>query len=251
MLKTISAVVRHELRVVRRDIQPYVVMIIMPLLLMAFIKPAFARFDDAGNGSAQAVPGMVVMFSMFLVANVGIAFFREHGWGTWDRLRAMWVPSSAIMLGKAVAPLLVLTIQMAVLFIVGGFVFDLDVEGSIVGLGLITLAFAMTLVALGIALVSVCQSVMQLNSFANLLTLLLAGLGGALTPLSSLPDWARAVSPATPSYWAMRGYRMVIVDGASAVEVLPTSAMLIAFTCGFIAVVSWRFRFEETKTHWT
>lgn len=251
MLETTGAIIRHELRLVRRDVQPYLVMIMMPLLLMAFVKPAFARFDNAGNGSAQAVPGMAVMFSMFLIANVGIAFFREHGWGTWDRLRSMWVPPASIMVGKAVAPLLVLVIQISVLFVAGGLLFDLDVHGSVIGIAVVTLAFALSLVGLGICLVSVCSSVMQLNSLANVLTLLLAGLGGALTPLASLPGWARTLSPATPSYWAMRGYRMVIVDGASPTAVLPSALVLLGFTVGFCAVVLWRFRFEEVKTHWT
>lgn len=249
MIHEVVAVVRHEFRVVRRDIQPYVALIIMPLLLMAFIKPAFAT--EGRNGSEQAVPGMTVMFSLFLVGNVGIAFFREHGWRTWDRLRASWVRPASIMAGKIVTPLLLLVLQMTLLFAVGGALFDLRLDGSPVALGLVGLSFALALVFCGIWLVALCRSVMQMNAFSNIGTLALAGLGGALTPLASLPDWARTLSPITPSYWAMSGFTQVIVDGGSATDVLRHVAVLLAFAAFFAMVAARRFRFEEAKTHWS
>src|SRR5437868_9051419 len=55
----------------------------------------------------------------------------------------------------------------------------------------------------------------QLNAFSNLGAMVLAGVGGALAPTSALPSWARTLAPATPSYWAMRGFRQVILHPRS------------------------------------
>jgi ABC-2 type transport system permease protein len=93
-LRHSAAIARLDLRVVRRDSGALVFMILMPLVVMAFVKPAF-RFalqhtHPGANGAEQAVPGMVVMFGFFAVGMTGFAFFREHGWNTWDRLRASW-----------------------------------------------------------------------------------------------------------------------------------------------------------------
>jgi ABC-2 type transport system permease protein len=91
---------------------------------------------------------------------------------------------------------------------------------------------------------------MQLNALGNLGALLLAGLGGALTPIPSLPAWARAIAPGTPSYWAMRGFRSVVLDGAGVGAVLLPSAMLLAFAAGLGTVAATRFRVDQRKMSW-
>ena len=99
-------------------------------------------------------------------------------------------------------------------------------------------------------LVSLCRSVMQLNALATIGAFTLAGLGGALTPIASLPGWARAVAPAMPSYWAMRGFRSVILDGKGIGAVVLPVAVLLAFTAAFTAVTIARFRLDEAKISW-
>jgi hypothetical protein len=56
---------------------------------------------------------------------------------------------------------------------------------------------------------------------ANFGGVALAGLGGALVPPSALPGWAEAVASGTPSYWAMRGFRSVILDSDGAAGIRP------------------------------
>jgi ABC-2 type transport system permease protein len=83
---------------------------------------------------------------------------------------------------------------------------------------------------------------------ANLGGVALAGLGGALVPLSTLPGWAEAVAPGTPSYWAMRGFRAVILDGDGAGGVIVPILVLLAFGAVFAVVAAVRFRFDERKS---
>lgn len=103
----------------------------------------------------------------------------------------------------------------------------------------------------GMALVSLCRTVSQLAVFANLAALLFAGLGGALTPLSALPDWARPLAPGVPSYWAMRGFTTVVIDGGGAGAVLLPVAVLLGFSAVFAAVTLTFFRFEHQKVSWS
>jgi ABC-2 type transport system permease protein len=249
-----AAVARHDLRILRRDPFPYIVGIFMPLVLMAFIRPAFRQVvqDRApgANGAEQAVPGMTVMFAFFLIGTVGFAFFREHGWATWDRLRASAATPTELMAGKVVPALLMLGVQLGTLFGLGALLFGLEVRGEIAGLLLVSASLALALVALGLAMVAICRTVVQFNAFANLGALVFAGLGGALTPVTALPDWARAIAPATPSYWAMEGYTDVILGGAGVSDVLRPVAVLLSFAAAFTIVAAWRFRFDEAKTTW-
>jgi ABC-2 type transport system permease protein len=247
------AIARHDLRILRSDPVFLLTMTVMPLIVMAFIKPAFGAttvpLAGAGvdaNGAEHAVPGVTVMFAFFLVGNVGFGVFREHGWNTWERLRASRATPAEVMAGKVVVPLLTLAVQLAVLIGLGGLLFDLDVRGSMPAMVAVAAALALCLVCLGLLLLALARSILQLNAVSNLGTMLFAGLGGAIAPIAVLPGWARAVAPITPSYWAMRGFRDVIAGGGFAEAALPV-AVLLGFATVFAVVAGLRFRFDDVK----
>lgn len=58
-----------------------------------------------------------------------------------------------------------------------------------------------------------------------------------VAPIAVLPGWARAVAPATPSYWAMRGFP----------EVALPIAVLLGIATIFTVVAGLRFRFDDVK----
>lgn len=92
----------------------------MPLVLMAFLAPGSKALLQAqgyahAGGAEQAVPGMTVMFSFFVIGVIGIQFYREQGWGTWDRLRIA-SGTMEILIGKIAPGLLLLLAQLVVVF---------------------------------------------------------------------------------------------------------------------------------------
>ena len=249
------AVARHEFRVLRRDLAFFVMFLAMPLLLMAFLTPSSkaiyqVRGGDASQGVAQAVPGISVFFSLFLMNNVAVIFFREHSWNTWERLRASWARPAEIMLGKAITPFVHSLVQLAVLFVAGGILFGLEINGSYPGLVLVAVAFSCFLVAAGFALVALCRTLTQVNLLNNVGSFLLAGLGGAVAPLEVLPGWARAVAPISPGYWAMRGFRAVIVGRGGVGDVVVPVGVLLAIAAGLLLIAAARFRVEDAKVGW-
>lgn len=249
------AIVRHDLRILRSDPTFLVVYAVMPLLVMAFVKPAYRMslvLEGVPNatGAEQAVPGIAVMFAFFVMGNIAFGVFREHGWNTWPRLRASPARPVEIMSGKAVVPLVTVIVQLSVLFAAGAALFGLRPTGSYAAIAVVGVALAACLVALGFVLLAVCRTILQLNAAVNLGAVVMAGLGGCLTPMATLPQWARAVAPATPSYWAMRGLRSAIVDGAGVGGVAMPVAVLIGFAALFAVLGALRFRVEDTKLSW-
>ena len=249
------AMARHELVLLRNDPSFAIVLTVMPLLLMSFIKPAFrytliSAGNPHANGAEQAVPGMAVMFAFFMVGNVGFSVFRDHAWCTWDRLRSSPARPGEIIAGKLAVPILILAAQLTVLFVVGGALFGLSVHGSVAGVVLVAAALDLCLVCMGLALLAVCRSVNQLNAAANLGATFFAGLGGALVPLSLLPGWARTIAPVVPSYWAMRGFKsMILGQGGFGSAAIP-ALVLAGFTVAFAVVAMIRFRLEDPKVGW-
>lgn len=255
MFRRSGAIVRHDLRILRRDPVFLVIMIGMPLVMMVFFRDTYRLSLQAAGyagatGAEQAVPGGIVMFSTFLVGNVAFSVFREHGYGTWDRLRASPASTAELIAGKSVVPLLSIAVQTIVLFAVGLVAFDLRVSGSMAGVALVAVAHWLCLVAIGLFLLAVCRTIQQVNAASNLGAMVLAGFGGAFTPIESLPSWARHVAPATPHYWAMRGFRRTILDGDGIASTLPSLAVLLSLTVAFVALAARRFNADERKLSW-
>jgi len=255
-LGRIASLVRHDLRLQLRDPAPLIVRTLMPLLLMGFMQPLFRtalRADrvEGATGAEQAVPGMAVMFTFFLVNLVGFGVFREHGWRTWDRLRASLARPGEIVAGRVVVPLGMAMLQLTVVFVLGGLLYDLRMSGSWPALVAVGAALALCVVLFGMALVSLCRTISQLAVFANLAALLFAGLGGALTPLSSLPSWASPLAPVVPSYWAMRGFNSVVLDGGGLAAVALPVVVLLGFSAAFATLTMVFFRFEHRKVSWS
>ena len=251
-LRRSLAITAHELRILSRPPASLLVLVIMPLLMMAFFKPMFratlaAEGYEGANGAEQAVPGLSVLFALFLVTFIGYSFFQEHGWGTWQRLLASPATPGEIMLGKVIPPAIVAMVQQAMLFGLAALLMDLRIEGSIVALGALMIALTVCLLALGLLCAAYLRSGQQLNTVGNLGTILIGGLGGGLAPVALLPGWAQAIAPAAPSYWAIKGYREVVLEPAGIGDVWLPILVLLGIAAITAPVALRRFRFDEAK----
>ena len=255
-LGRVRALARHDLRILRNDPAFIVIFTVMPLAFMAFNTKAIGaalsvRFPELhASGASFVVPGAAVLFSGFLVGNLGFGIFREHGWGTWERLRSSQLSTTELMLGKSVAPIVTIAFQLTVLLVGGSLLFGLELRGSLAGFVVVAAALAVMEVALGFMLLSICSSVIQLNALSNAGAMLIGGLGGAVTPVEFLPGWAQAIAPATPAYWAMKGFRRVTLEPGGLADVAGPVAVLLAFTVVFAVIAVLRFQVEDTKVSW-
>ncbi len=245
----------HELRLIRRDPLPVMVLIAFPIISMAFLKPAFQPAVAQGghpgaNGAEQVVPGQAVLSAFFIVSLTCFAFFSEYGLATWDRLRASQASSFEIVVGKTIPHVGMCLAQFALTFAIAIPLFDLHVKGPMIAMVPLVVALAVCFVLLGVAVTAVAHTAQQANAFAIVGMVLFGAIGGALVPFSVLPGWAQTIAPVTPTYWAIRGFRSVILDGQGfdgvAVPVGVLAAMTVAFT--FIALRF--FRFDQHKTGW-
>lgn len=255
-LDRIRAVARHDLRILRSDPAFLVIFTVMPLLFMAFSRDAMGLAlateypGQEVNGAAFMVPAGAVLFSGFLVGNLGFGIFREHGWGTWERLRASPLSSVELMAGKSVVPILSLAIQLGALLGGGALLFDLELTGSPAAFVAVAVALGVMQVALGFMLLALCRSVIQLNALTNAGAMALGGLGGALSPVELLPGWAQALAPFVPTYWAMQGFREVTLEGGGLGDVAVPVAVLFGYAVAFAAVALARMDVESSKTSW-
>jgi ABC-2 type transport system permease protein len=250
-----GSILRHELRVMLTDPGTVIFVILMPLLLVALTQELFAgALANAGfpgaNGSEFAVPGMAVAFAAFGVGYAGFTFFRDHGWGTWDRLRASPASAVDIMVGKVTPTVLVTVVQLGLLFLLGGPLFGLSISGSIVALAVLIVVLALCLSAFGMLITALSRTMNQLNAIGSIGGVAMAMLGGAWVPVDVMPGWAQAVAPILPTYWAMQGFEDVILEGAGLAQVVAPVVIIAAFGVLFAALAAWKFRFEDSKVYY-
>lgn len=253
-LSAVGSIVAHEMRILRRDPESLVILVLMPIVVMALLRGSLADqlalegYPEA-NGAELAVPGSAVLFGLFAISLVGYGFFREYRWGTADRLRASPLRTSEIVLGKFAAPILTVVLQLISLFVAGTLLFDLEITGSVLGIALVGASFALCLVAAGAALFALCRTYQQLNAIANLVAVLLAGIGGAIVPFETLPEWAQAVAPITPGYWAMEGFTRVILESEGVRETLIPVLVLLGMAAVFTAIAVRTFDATDGKQY--
>ena len=252
-MTAIWAVVKQQLRIIRRDPWFLFIMFAMPLVVMPLFKSTMglslqASGYSGASGAEQVVPGQIVMFGFFVGGSAGFCLFREHGWRTWDRLRASSASARTILIGFMIPWVLILTAFQIALLTVGGLALGLRLNGgSPLAEFLVIVAYALCIVALIMLVSSTLRTVNQVNAFQNVGAMAFAGLGGALVPITQLPGWAQAVGRFTPAYWAMRGHRAVFLEAGGVLDVLLPVCVLIVSGALMTAFATVRFRVDESK----
>jgi ABC-2 type transport system permease protein len=242
-VRRVLLIARLETRLMGADPFPFLLLIAMPIVLLSFISKGLV------GGPAHTVPGLAAMFGLFGMAVVGLAFFRDHGWNTWSRLRASPAGPVEVMLGKTLPLLVLLVIQQVALLLLGWAFFGMPWHGSVAAAALLIAAIVAAEASLGMLLVTICRTIDQLAVASYLGALVLAGFGGALAPSSRLPGWADKVAPVSPVYWMEKGFRVVVVADRPLSELLTSCAVLAGFALGAAAITVWRYRFDAQKTY--
>jgi ABC-2 type transport system permease protein len=243
---------RQNWALLMADPAPIVLLTAMPIVMMTFMQGTSraglhgAGYADA-SGAELIVPGMTVMFAFFGVGFIGTAFFSEHGWGTWDRLRASRATTLEIVLGKILPSAVLMLGQLIVLFAIGVVVFGMRINGSVAGVGVMMLACVVVLVAFSMLLTAMLKTANQLMAVVNLAAMVLTGIGGAIAPVDVLPGWAQVLAPFSPAYWMLKGFRAVILDRGGLDATIVPATVTVVFAIGMVLVAIWRFSITDEK----
>jgi ABC-2 type transport system permease protein len=208
---------------------------------------AIVETRDMTTSVEQASAGQLVTWVQITLLGAAEVLVSERLGGT---LRRMLVaPASRLLIlgGKLLSRLLLGLLQMALLLVAGALVFGVNWGHDPVAVALVSLAFALATVSLGMLLATFVRTRGQASSIVVGMSMALAALGGAWFPLEVVPPLYRQLVQVLPSTWAMRAYTELLVRRANVVEVLPHVAVLCGFTLVFIAGASLRFsRYQES-----
>ncbi len=166
------------------------------------------------TGIDVGIPAVIAFVMIFLLVIVGvITVTREKIQGTQDRLYATPIRSSERLLGYVIGLLLITMIMIAIVLIVGVFIFGAKVQGNVFLLIFAALLFGIAHVFLAVFLANFAQNELQAIQFAPLTAIPSMAIGGMLVPIVSLPTWLIPVSYVVPLTYGINLFEGIMLKG--------------------------------------
>jgi ABC-2 type transport system permease protein len=208
-----------------------------------------AELDDPSLAMAtnteQASAGQVVTWVQITLLGAAEVLVDERKRGTLRRLLVMPATRTGILGGKLISRLLLGLTQIAILLVGGALLFGVDWGRDPIAVALVSLAFALSTVSLGLLLATFVRTRGQASSVVVGMSMALAAMGGAWFPLEVTPPLYRQLVKVLPSTWAMQAYTDLLARGAGLGDVLLEVGVLVGFAVVFIVLGLLRFREYE------
>jgi len=233
-----------ELRTLARNGEQLLLTLVIPvLLLLAF---GHENLISVGGGSRIdfVVPGILalaVLSTAFTSQAIGTGFERRYG--VLKRLGASPLSRKGLIAAKTVSVLVVELVQVAIVLAVGALLGWSPVASpaAVVWVPLLLLAGTAAFSGLALLMAGTLRAEATLAA-ANLLYLIMLGLGGVLFPLTKFPPGIRPVLKLLPGGALSDGLRAVLAHASG----LPIADLLVlcAWAVASIAVAARAFRWE-------
>lgn len=194
------------------------------------------------------VPGVMTIILMLVSAMMtSISITREKELGTMEILLVSPLKPFQVIVGK-VFPYIFLSIINAIIIVAMSiFIFKMPVQGSLFLLGLESVLFIITSLALGI-LISTISATQQTAMMISLMGLMLPVilLSGFIFPVSSMPIPLQIISNIIPAKWFIIIIKGIMLKGVGLQFIWKETLILLGMTLFFIglSVKKYKIRLE-------
>ena len=200
-------------------------------------------YNPGLESSIYIVPGVIgLLLTLTLLMITSMALVRERERGTLEQLIVTPISKTGIMLGKVLPFALVGYVQVTVILVLGRFVFDVPIRGSVPLLYVITAPFIIASLALGLLISTVVRTQVQAMQLSFVFLLPTVLLSGFMFPREAMPRVAQWLGAAFPVTYYLRVLRGILLKGVGVDALWPDTLALAAFAIVLIAVSVRRFQ---------
>jgi ABC-2 type transport system permease protein len=206
---------------------------------------AAGQRKEIPTGFQQAVPGMLVMFTLLvLLTSSGTMLVQERTQGLLRRLASAPISRAEVLAGKWQGRMVLAAIQVTVALAFGTFLFDMDWGPDIAMVIVVLAAWAGFCASAGLWLGTVAKTEAQAGGLGVLVANVLAALGGCWWPIEVTPAWMQALQKAIPTGWTMDAFHKLISFQTGAASVIPNVLLLLVAATVLGVLAARRFRYE-------
>ena len=194
------------------------------------------------------VPGVMTIILMLVSAMMtSISITREKELGTMEILLVSPLKPFQVIIGKVFPYIFLSIINAIVIVAMSIFIFNMPVQGSLFLLGLESILFIITSLALGILISTIAatqQTAMMLSLIGLMLPVIL--LSGFIFPISSMPLPLQIISNIIPAKWFIIIIKAIMLKGVGLQFIWKETLILFAMTVFFIglSVKKYKIRLE-------
>ncbi len=209
------------------------------------IQAEFRMFYNEELHSAHLfVPGtmaLILMLISALMTSVSIA--REKELGTMEILLVSPLRPIQIVLGKVVPYMSLAFIDMIMIIVIGHYVFDVPVRGSVVLLIFTGTLFILLALTLGV-MISTIAKTQQVAMIISLIGLMLPTvlLSGFIFPIENMPKVLQFVSMAMPPRWFLEIIKDIMLKGSGLGQVWQNLLIMTGMWLFFVQVSVRKFK---------
>jgi len=215
-----------------------------PRIWQLDVSPSGQR-KEIPNGFEQAVPGILVMFTLLvLLTSGGTMLVIERKQGLLRRLASTPITRAEVVSGKLGGRMILAAIQVSAALLVGTFLFKMDWGPNFTMILVVLAAWAAFCASAGLLLGSIANSQGQVSGLGLLTANALAALGGCWWPIEITPDWMQMIQKLTPTGWTMDAMHKLISFQSGAASVIPQLLLLVPATIIIAAYSAKRFQYQ-------
>lgn len=188
------------------------------------------------------VPGLVgVVMQLVTMLLTAFSLVREKENGTLEQLMVTPVSRFGLMIGKLLPYAGIGAIETVLVLSIMRFVFDVEVEGSLLLLAGFSVIFLFTALGLGLLVSTFAENQIQAVQLAFVIVLPSVLLSGFVFPQESMPRPIYVIGQVIPVTYFIRILRGIIIRGAGFAELWHSAAVLGVMGIVLLGVSTLRF----------
>ena len=200
-------------------------------------------YNPALESSIYIVPGVIgLLLTLTLTMITAMALVRERERGTLEQLIVTPISKPGLMVGKVLPFVVVGYVQVTVILLLGRFVFDVPIRGSVALLYLISAPYMIASLALGLFVSTAVRTQVQAMQLSFVFVLPTVLLSGFMFPREAMPPLAQWIGAAFPITYYLRVLRGILLKGVGMDALWRDTLALAAFAVVLLVFSVRRFR---------
>jgi len=199
-------------------------------------------YNPGLRSAVYIVPGIIgVILSLTLVLITSMSIVRERERGTLEQLVVTPIDKTSLMVGKILPFLMIGYVQITVILVLGRLLFDVPMRGSLPLLYLLSFAFIVASLALGLLMSTLVRTQVQAMQLGFLFLLPNILLSGFMFPRQAMPPLAQWLGATLPLTYFLTILRGVLLKGVGLAHLWVPSLVLVGFAVALVALSVLRF----------